>query len=575
VRGSFFAGEDFADLAEAQRRAESWCREVAGQRVHSTTCARPAQVFAAAEAPRLLPAPEGGYDLPRYSRPKVHPDRHVEVDRALYSVPGELVGQRLSARADASTVKLYHRGHLIKVHPRVAPGPRRTDAADLPAERAVYTLRDVATLHDVATLRDVAALRERAAEHGPALGAHADALLEHPLPWTRTRQVYRLLGLVHRHGAERVDEACRRALDTEAVNVGLIGRMLKRGTENREPGPPAAPGTPAVRPRRRRGRGWRAPMTTAAPTRWRDGIETASPARTRVGPVWTPVVRPVRRQASCPPARRQNAWRRRDQPGPTPAAIPAPRPRRPVTVDACPWCATGDHGDQRCPPCTTRSARVGMGGLCPHGELCPHRDEPAALADLRPAPNLTAAPAVSADARPASRCRRCTSPPSSRRCCAGSSHRPHPPQPGRPRCRRAALNGRPRKTLDRKTPAEALAESRWRRRTSAVQPVRAEVAVDEVGRSPGATRWWSAMSRATLFSLTRHPSSRRSARMRGDPYILRCPGNSVAPHSPSAARRGRRSEVAALAAWRTRPARSAAPDRRPREEGVLARSAQR
>lgn len=232
VRGSFFAGEEFADLAEAQRRAESWCREVAGQRVHGTTCARPAQVFAADEAPRLLPAPEGSYDLPRYSRPKVHPDRHVEVDRALYSVPGELVGQLLSARADASTVKLYHRGHLIKVHPRVAPGGRRTDPADLPAERAVYALRDVA------------ALRERAAEHGPAVGAYADALLEHPLPWTRMRQVYRLLGLVHRHGAERVDEACRRALDAEAVNVGLIGRMLERGTENREPDPPAAPGTP-------------------------------------------------------------------------------------------------------------------------------------------------------------------------------------------------------------------------------------------------------------------------------------------------------------------------------------------
>jgi hypothetical protein len=42
------------------------------------------------------------------------------------------------------------------------------------------------------------------------------------------RQVYRLLGLVRRHGAERVDDACQRALDAEAVNVGLIARMLAR-----------------------------------------------------------------------------------------------------------------------------------------------------------------------------------------------------------------------------------------------------------------------------------------------------------------------------------------------------------
>jgi transposase len=34
VRGSFFAGENFIDLADAQKRAEQWCRQRAGQRVH-------------------------------------------------------------------------------------------------------------------------------------------------------------------------------------------------------------------------------------------------------------------------------------------------------------------------------------------------------------------------------------------------------------------------------------------------------------------------------------------------------------------------------------------------------------
>jgi transposase len=33
VRGNFFAGEDFADLADAQARVEVWCRQVAGQRI--------------------------------------------------------------------------------------------------------------------------------------------------------------------------------------------------------------------------------------------------------------------------------------------------------------------------------------------------------------------------------------------------------------------------------------------------------------------------------------------------------------------------------------------------------------
>ena len=33
---------------------------------------------------------------------------------------------------------------------------------------------------------------------------------------------------MRRHGADEVDDACRRALDAEAVNVGLIDRMLTR-----------------------------------------------------------------------------------------------------------------------------------------------------------------------------------------------------------------------------------------------------------------------------------------------------------------------------------------------------------
>jgi hypothetical protein len=46
------------------------------------------------------------------------------------------------------------------------------------------------------------------------------------------RQVYALLGLVKKWGAERVEVACASALEHEAVNVGLIGRMFERGTEN-------------------------------------------------------------------------------------------------------------------------------------------------------------------------------------------------------------------------------------------------------------------------------------------------------------------------------------------------------
>lgn len=54
---------------------------------------------------------------------------------------------------------------------------------------------------------------------------------------------YRLLGLVRRHGAGAVEDACRRALDAEVIDVGLIERMLTRGAGEQLPlilKPPAA-----------------------------------------------------------------------------------------------------------------------------------------------------------------------------------------------------------------------------------------------------------------------------------------------------------------------------------------------
>jgi transposase len=230
VRSSLFAGETFVDLADAQRRAEVWCRERAGQRVHGTIQCRPAELFVVEEQPRLLPAPTQRYDLPIYVTAKVHRDHHIEVAKALYSVPGNLIGHRVDVRADRTLVRVFARGELVKVHPRQKPGGRSTDPDDLPSDKTVYAMRDLEHLKRIA------------AGHGEAIGVYAAALLDIPLPWTKMRQVYALLGLVKKWGAERVEAACRRALEAEAVNVGLIGRMLERGTENTSI-QPTLPGT--------------------------------------------------------------------------------------------------------------------------------------------------------------------------------------------------------------------------------------------------------------------------------------------------------------------------------------------
>ena len=239
VRGNFWAGETFIDLADAQARVEAWCTQRAGMRIHGTTAQRPVEMFNQLEVSCLLPVPEP-YDVPTFTRVKVHRDYHVEVAKALYSVPEHLIGRHLDARADSALVKLYSTGgagtgRLVKTHPRQPPGGRSTDREDLPEHKAGYALRDLSRL--IATC----------AGHGQNIGIYAERLLDDPLPWTRMRSVYRLQGLVRRYGPDPVEAACERSLDLDVVSVSKIAAMLAKATEHQQPVLPAAAGSPGGR----------------------------------------------------------------------------------------------------------------------------------------------------------------------------------------------------------------------------------------------------------------------------------------------------------------------------------------
>jgi transposase len=215
VRERWADGERFLDLGDSRRSAARWCNEVAGARIHGTTRAVPREVFAAEEKAHLAPPPEARFDLPIWSQAKVHPDHHVQVARALYSVPTAYIGRQLDVRLDSKTVRLYSGAELVKVHGRVAPGKRSTDPADYPRTKAAYALRSVDALVHVARGK------------GEHVGAFAQKLLSGPLPWSKMRQAQALVRLCDRHGAEHVDAACARAIAFEVYDVPRIERMLK------------------------------------------------------------------------------------------------------------------------------------------------------------------------------------------------------------------------------------------------------------------------------------------------------------------------------------------------------------
>ena len=223
VRDSFFAGEDFSSLTDAQSMAEHWCLHEAGKRIHGTTCRRPLDAFSEQERGLLLELGEATYDPPDWRDATVQRDRHVRFDYALYSAGSVDIGEKVKVRGDTRIVKVFHRGRLVRVHERQARGDRSTHPDDIPEGRAVYASRDTEALLNQAT------------EAGEMVGRYAACLLDSPLPWTSMRHVYRLLGLVRKYGAGPVEMACGRALEIDVVDVTRICRMVEQAMEGSQP----------------------------------------------------------------------------------------------------------------------------------------------------------------------------------------------------------------------------------------------------------------------------------------------------------------------------------------------------
>ena len=235
ARERFFKGGEFRDLADVRDQAQRWCRDVAGMRIHGTTRRQPLQVFLDEERQALLPWDGEPYEVTHWRSAKVHTDHHVACQYALYSVPSTLCppGQQVEVGLGLKLVRIFHKGQLVKVHPRQPRGGRATDPADYPAELPAYTLRAPD------------GIKRKARELGPAVAEFAERLFDGPTPWSRIRQGHKLLRLGERYTSERLDAACRRALEVDLIDVNRVERILLQALEQQETTPelPAPPPT--------------------------------------------------------------------------------------------------------------------------------------------------------------------------------------------------------------------------------------------------------------------------------------------------------------------------------------------
>jgi transposase len=218
VRDSMWRGRDWLNPPDMAAGALVWCTEVAGVRAHrSLDGASPLQVFRAVEQPALTPLPRSGFELANWSHPKVGPDCYAKAGKAIYTVPWRFIGSQLDAREGVRTVEFYKDGQVIKTWARAEKG-RQTDWNDFPPEKVAFFMRTPQWC------------LKRASELGENTKSLVADLLELNALY-RLRQAQGVVALVDKYGAERLDAACRRAIEIGDPEYRTVKGILSAGTE--------------------------------------------------------------------------------------------------------------------------------------------------------------------------------------------------------------------------------------------------------------------------------------------------------------------------------------------------------
>ena len=218
IKKNFLPTRDFRDLVDANGQLIDWVLGTAGNRLHGTTRERPLTRFAT-ERSFLKPLPEVPVELATWKKVPLHPNCHAQVEKCFYSAPFRFIGDKLWSRATATTVRLYREHELVAIHPRLLrPGSRHTIQEHLAPDAVAYFLRDPQWC-----LKQAEAV-------GPSTKAVVETLFAHRV-LDNLRGAQGLLRLGERFGPERLEAACRRAVDHADPRYRTVKTILTRGLD--------------------------------------------------------------------------------------------------------------------------------------------------------------------------------------------------------------------------------------------------------------------------------------------------------------------------------------------------------
>jgi transposase len=171
------------------------------------------------DKPLLTPLPPEEFEYAEWiANRKVTADYHMNVDNHYYSVPHELVSERVETRVSKNVIEFIHRGRRVASHPRsYVEGGHTTISAHQPkAHRAYANLTPEKMIEWAEQIGDA------------SLAAVQYQFKSRPHALLGVRSCSTLKQLAKEYGSERFEAACLRAQRIGSLSIKSIKSILKR-----------------------------------------------------------------------------------------------------------------------------------------------------------------------------------------------------------------------------------------------------------------------------------------------------------------------------------------------------------
>jgi transposase len=175
----------------------------------------------------MQPLPEHRYEYAQWKKARVHRiDYHVAFEGHNYSAPHRLAGELVDLRCSATAIEIFHRGERVAAHPRsTRQGGYTTEPGHRPHSHQQHL--------DWSPQRMI----RWASQSGPSTAAVVEEILRtRPHPEQGYRACLGIIRLGKRYSAERLEAACRRAIEIRGVSYRSIESILKNGLDQQHTG---------------------------------------------------------------------------------------------------------------------------------------------------------------------------------------------------------------------------------------------------------------------------------------------------------------------------------------------------